>query len=177
MVNILFIQGAGTGASDALVADMRRHLAQGDTLDAPEMPLADDPKAERWLPAVGVALARQTAPFVAVGHSLGGSTLLQWLGANPHPRGLRAVVTAAAPFWGEGGWNMADFALPLGAAASLAETPCLLLNGDADDTVEVEHLSLYSRALPGIETRIVAAMDHQWANGGAILLDAVRRFA
>jgi len=174
VVHVLLIQGAGIGASDALIADMRRCMGPRDTLDAPAMPLADDPSPSRWLPAIGAALGGQSRPFVAIGHSLGGSSLLQWLGANPAPVHLHAVITAAAPFWGDGGWSSAEFALPAGARESLAEVPCLLLNGDADDTVSVDHPELYKGQLPHVATRIVPGMDHDWAGGGGILLDAAR---
>ena len=177
MVHILLIQGAGVGGSDSLVADVSRQLGQDESIEAPVMPLADDPAAARWLPAVAAALAEQDGPFVAVGHSLGGSTLLQWLAANPAPPHLRAVITAAAPFWGEGGWSMAEFALPAGAAAGLAGIPCLMLNGDVDDTVPPDHLDLYRAQLPHVETAIIPGMDHEWARGGFALLDAVRRYA
>jgi len=177
MVHILLIQGAGIGASDPLIAGIRQQLQSGDSLEAPEMPLADDPAAARWLPAIGRALAEQDRPFVAVGHSLGGSCLLQWLGANPIPSHLRAVMTAAAPFWGEAGWSAAEFALPAEAAENLARLPCLLLNGDADDTVTPDHLLLYRHKLPHAQTRIVPGMDHGWAGGSAILLEAARQYA
>lgn len=176
MVHILLIQGAGLGASDALVAALRQQAAPGVTIEAPAMPQADDPSAASWLPAIGAALQRQTQPFVAIGHSLGGSTLLQWLGANPEPINLHAVITAAAPYWGAGGWSAQEFALPSGAAGQLGALPCIMLNGDADDTVPVDHLALYRAQLPQAETRIVPGMDHLWSDGAATLLQLAARF-
>ena len=177
MVHILLIQGAGLGASDALVAALRQQAAPGVTIESPAMPQADDPSAASWLPAIGAALQRQSQPFVAIGHSLGGSTLLQWLGANPAPTNLRAVITAAAPYWGAGGWRAQEFALPSGAAGQLGALPCIILNGDADDIVPVDHLALYRAQLPQAEIRIVPGMDHLWSGGAATLLRLAARFA
>lgn len=177
MVHILLIQGAGVGGSDKLVADMQPLLQPGETLDVPVMPMADDPSATRWLPAIGAALAAQQQPFVAVGHSLGGSSLLQWLGAHDAPENLVAVITIAAPFWGDGGWQAGEFSLPPGATDRLGRLSHLhLMLGSEDEVVERHHLDLYATALPGAGTEVVAGMDHEWATGGALLLERVRRY-
>jgi predicted alpha/beta hydrolase family esterase len=178
MVHILLIQGAGVGGSDKLVADMQPLLQPGETLDAPVMPMADDPSASRWLRAIGKALAAQKEPFVAVGHSLGGSSLLQWLGEHDAPDTLRAVITIAAPYWGDGGWQAGEFSLPEGAVENLAQLPHIhLMLGSDDEVVQRPHLGLYGRMLPMASTELIEGMDHEWATGGAILLDRVRRYA
>lgn len=178
MVHIVLIQGAGVGASDTFVADIERHLASGDTIEAPIMPLADDPAAARWLPAIGATLLAQRAPFVAVGHSLGGSSLLQWLGANPVPKRLVAMIGVAAPYWGDGGWSQGEFSLPSGAAERLSMVPHIhLLGGSEDETVPTEHLALYAGEVPGVSTMVMPGMDHGWAGGGAALMACIKQYA
>lgn len=127
MTTVLFIhsagpQGPGEG-SDALVKGMRAALPPDLTLIAPLMPKPDAPAAEPWLAALKAAVEAIEGDFVLVGHSLGGSTILQALARFGIPEGLLGVVTLAAPFWSAEDWSVEEFALPKDAGTKLQTLP------------------------------------------------------
>src|SRR5690606_11459360 len=124
----------------------------------------DNPQPHLWLPAIAAALARQTEPFVAVGHSLGGSSLLQHLAAaDALPEHLQGVVLLAVPFWGMPDWDFDGFeayALPPGSGERLTPLRHVrLLLGDADDTVPVSHAERYRSVLPQASLHILPGVD------------------
>ncbi|MFD2648005.1 alpha/beta hydrolase [Devosia albogilva] len=182
MAGVLFIhsagaQGPGEGSS-ALLAALKAELRADVPVDAPLMPEPENPEPGLWLPAIAAALARQQEPFVAVGHSLGGSSLLQHLAAvDTLPRGLRGVVLLAAPFWGMPDWDFDGFevyALPPGARDRLtALRHVRLLIGDADDTVSVSHAERYRSVLPQATLHVLPGVDHEAAGAARAVADAV----
>ncbi len=182
MTRLLFIhsagpQGPGEGSS-ALLAALRRQLPPGATVDAPLLPEPDNPDPRLWLPAIAAALARQTEPFVAVGHSLGGSSLLQHLtAADPLPARLLGVVLLAVPFWGMPDWDFdghGAYALPPGAGERLtALRHVRLLLGEDDGTVPLSHAERYRSVLPQATLHVLPGVDHQAAGAASAVADAV----
>jgi predicted alpha/beta hydrolase family esterase len=165
---ILFIQGAGEGTheewDDKLVASLESELGEQYAIRYPKMPEAD-PSYSSWKSALLRELDDLDDGAMVVGHSIGGTLLIQAL-AEPGPkRNLKAVLLIAAPFFGGGGWpsdetdSSADLAgrLPPGM-------PVFLYQGTADDIVPFEHLQLYAKAIPQAAVRALADRDHQLNN-------------
>jgi pimeloyl-ACP methyl ester carboxylesterase len=164
-VHVLFIHGAGDGAYDEdakMAAGLSQALGDGYAVHFPRMPKEDSSDGGVWIAHIERELAALGDGVIAVGHSAGGATLLMCL-AQRGTAGLRAIGLIAAPFCGEGGWDCGeDFVLPadLGQRIS-ANVPLFLYQGDEDETVEVEHLSLYARLLPHAKVRRLSGRDHQ----------------
>lgn len=178
MITVLFIhsagpQGPGDGSS-ALLTELRAILPADVTLIAPLMPNPDAPEPEPWLASVEAEMAAIPGDFVMLGHSLGGSTILQALARFGLPERLLGVVTLAAPFWGAGGWEMDEFALPHDAEAKLrALSRLIILQGDADDVVAKNHPQLYRDLLPQATITMLAGVDHEAASAAPAVLAAL----
>jgi predicted alpha/beta hydrolase family esterase len=121
------------------------------------MPDPDDPDAGAWGKAVRKHLKVMGDDFVAVGHSLGGSTLLKELAEQGVPRKLRAVVTLAMPFWPE--WKIEDYALPRDVSR-LDKVPLILYYSADDRTVSIDHLDRYGKLVPHATLKRVSGTDH-----------------
>jgi len=163
---ILFIQGAGAGAHDQwdnkLVASLKRELGAGYEVAYPHMPNEAEPSYAAWKAALADAIARLHDGAILIGHSIGGTVLINALAEAPPPRKLAGIVLIAAPFVGPGGWPSDDIkpAPDLGARLP-ANTPVHLYHGDQDDTAPPAHLDLYARAIPDAVVHRLPGRDHQ----------------
>ncbi len=103
-VRTLFVHGAGGPAvSQALLERL------GAGLTPLTMPDPSAPDAEVWAARLRQALTG--APTVLVGHSVGGSVVLQV--AAHAPPGLCGVITFGAPCWGaDADWPAGPFSVP-----------------------------------------------------------------
>jgi predicted alpha/beta hydrolase family esterase len=166
---ILFVQGAGEDVHEQwdnkLVGSLRRELGPGYEIRYPRMPDEADPHVATW----GTALEREIAALqsgaIVVGHSIGGTMLLNVLGERAPAVRLGAIVLIAAPFIGRGGWKSDDIAPRSDLAARLPpNVPVFLYHGDNDTIAPVAHLALYSAAIPHAHVRELANRDHQLGN-------------
>ena len=178
MTTVLFIHSAGAQdpgeGSSALLENLRAALPDGMKLEAPLMPQPDNPEAELWIAACQSAITGIEDEFVIVGHSLGGSTVLQTLARFGLPVNLKGVVTLASPFWGAPGWEYAAYALPPEEATKLLQLPRLImLLGDEDDTVAADHLDRYKAILPNAESKSLPGIDHEAAEAAPDILAAI----
>jgi len=167
--DVLFIQGAGPRVhaewDSHLVASLRRELGAGYAVRYPRMPHEADPTLARWRPVIERELSALPPGAVAVGHSVGGTSLVHVLADLVTAVPLGAVVLIAAPFLGEGGWASDEVApgTDLGARFS-GDVPVLLYHGEADAEVPVAHVGLYAAAIPGARVCRLAGRDHQLNN-------------
>src|SRR3954447_13891918 len=80
---VVFIQGGGAGAHDdwdaKLVDSLRRELGEGYEVRYPRMPREDDPSYARWSSAIAHELTAVDDGAVVVGHSVGGTVLVNYL--------------------------------------------------------------------------------------------------
>jgi len=112
MRQILFVQGAGNDVHEQwdnkLVEDLRRQLGRTYEVRYPVMPNEADPSFASWRVALESELAALPNGAIVVGHSIGGTILVNVLAAYAPTVALGAIVLIAAPFIGDGGWKSDD---------------------------------------------------------------------
>lgn len=167
-MDLLFVHSAGPQGGDdgsaPLLKALRGELGDAVRIHAPIMPQPDSPDAAAWDEAVASHIAKLEQPFIAVGHSLGGSTLLRHFPLHTVPQRLLGMICIATPFWGAPDWEVPDYALPADFAERLAALPRLVLyHSTDDDDVDVSHLHRYGAELPRAELREVAGRGHVFA--------------
>jgi len=169
MRQILFVQGGGEDVHDQwdnkLVDSLRRELGPGFEIRYPVMPNEGDPAVATWGPTLEHELATLPSGAIVVGHSIGGSILIEVLSRHPHASTLAAIVLIATPFIGPGGWESDDMAPHSELATRLPRgVPVFLYHGDHDDIAPVAHLGLFARTIPHAHVRRLAHRDHQLDN-------------
>jgi predicted alpha/beta hydrolase family esterase len=175
---VLFIQGGGAGAhdewDDKLVDSLRRELGDGYEVRYPRMPDEDDPGYAGWTPAVRREIEASDRGAIVVGHSVGGTILINALAEQSPEVRLGAVVLVAAPFVGPGGWPGDDFELPPDLGAKLPRgVPVHLFHGLSDDTVPASHADLYARVIPQARVHLLPERDHQLGNDLSEVAEAI----
>ena len=169
MRQILFVQGAGKDVHDQwdskLVESLRRELGPGYEVRYPLMPNEADPQAAAWGVALESEIASLQSGAIVVGHSLGGTILLNVLAERAPAVELGAIVLIAAPFVGHGGWKSDDIEPRSDLAAHLPQgVPVLLYHGDKDTIAPIAHVALYAATIPRAHVRQLANRDHQLNN-------------
>jgi len=165
---VLFVQGGGAGTHDAwdnkLVESLRKELGPGYEIHYPVMPNEADPSYAAWKAALEREIAALESGAILVGHSIGGTILINVL-AERVLEYAGAIFLIAAPFVGEGGWTSADIKPRPDIAARLAkEVPLFLYHGSEDEIAPFAHLQLYAAAIPGAHVRHLNGRDHQLNN-------------
>jgi predicted alpha/beta hydrolase family esterase len=163
---VLFIQGGGAGAHDQwdskLVESLTHELGTTYRVSYPRMPDEADPKYAAWKAALEQAIAALDDGAILIGHSVGGTILVNALAEAPPHRKLSGVFLVAAPFIGAGGWPSEDIKGSLELGARLPPvTPIYLYHGSADCTAPLAHLDLYARAIPHAVVRRLEGRNHQ----------------
>lgn len=161
----MFVQGAGARVHAEwdwkLVASLRRKLGPSYQVRYPPMPNEAEPELRTWRPVLERELAALRPGAVVVGHSAGGTLLLQVLADAP-AAALGGIVVIAAPFIGPGGWASEEVEPTADLARRLpTDVPILLYHGETDSVVPVAHLERYAAALPRATIRRLAGRDHQ----------------
>ena len=163
---VLFIQGGGAGAHDEwdnkLVDSLERELGPGYDVRYPCMPNEADPSYGAWKDAIAEEIAGLGDGAILIGHSIGGTILINILAEAPPRLKLAGVFLVAAPFVGAGGWPSEDIGpmTDLGARL-LPKTPIHLYYGGADDIVPLAHGDLYERAIQGAIVHRLHGRNHQ----------------
>jgi predicted alpha/beta hydrolase family esterase len=179
---VLFVQGGGEGThddwDDKLVASLARELGPGYLIRYPRMPDEAEPSYAAWKPALVEEIAGLDDGAIVVGHSIGGTVVINVLAELPIAHKLSAVLLIAAPFVGEGGWP-SDDVTPMDNAGArlLPATPIYLFQGSDDDTTPAVHLDLYARAIPQAHVRRLEGRDHQLNNDMAEVAEEIRALA
>jgi predicted alpha/beta hydrolase family esterase len=163
---ILFVQGGGEGTHDEwdnrLVASLKRELGPGYEIRYPYMPNEGDPSYDAWKVKLLNEIEALEDGAILVGHSLGGTILINAIAEQPPKRKLAGIFLIAAPFVGGGGWPSEDINPPKGMGARLpAGVPVYLYHGSADETAPIAHLALYAEAFPRAHVRRLEGRDHQ----------------
>jgi pimeloyl-ACP methyl ester carboxylesterase len=173
---VLFIQGGGAGThddwDDKLVDSLRRELGDGWEIRYPRMPAEDDPSYAAWAPAIVRAMAALQDGAIVVGHSVGGTILIQTLAEQGPDVEPAAIVLLAAPFVGDGGWPAEEFEFSSDLGSRLPPgVPIHVFHGLEDDAIPPAHADLYARAIPQAQLHLLPGRDHQLGND---LVDVAR---
>jgi predicted alpha/beta hydrolase family esterase len=163
---ILFVQGGGAGAhdewDDRLVESLRCELGPGYEISYPRMPNEGDPSYTTWKPALERELAALRDRVIVVGHSIGGTILINALAERMPVPELGAIFLIAAPFVGDGGWSSDELESPGDLGARLpAGVPVFVYHGLVDDTAPPSHAELYAHAIPRARIHHLPGRDHQ----------------
>ena len=169
MRQILFVQGGGKDVHDQwdnkLVESLRRELGPGCDIRYPLMPNEDDPQAATWGAAIEREISALQSGAIVVGHSIGGTILINILADRAPAVTLGAIVLIAAPFIGLGGWQSDDIKPRSYFGAQLpAGVPVLLYHGDKDTIAAHAHMALYAAAIPQARVHRLSNRDHQLNN-------------
>lgn len=169
MRQVLFVQGGGAGVHDEwdhqLVHSLAGELGPTYEMRYPVMPDEADPTYAAWKPVLQRELAALTDGAIVVGHSVGGTILVQLLAEWTPPASLGAICLIAAPFIGPGGWESDDVEPHPDLGDRLPrDVPMFCYHGGDDDIVPIAHVELYARALPRARVRRLAGRDHQLDN-------------
>jgi predicted alpha/beta hydrolase family esterase len=145
-----------------LVESLRGELGDGYEVRYPRMPQEDDPSYARWSAAIRRELTALDDGRVVVGHSVGGTILINMLAERSPEQQLRAIVLIAAPFVGVDGWPSDEFALPRDLGKRLPRgVPVHVFHGLEDRVVPPSHADLYARAIPSALVHQLPGRDHQ----------------
>ena len=141
---VLFVQGGGENVHadwDAkLVESLRSELGPNYDIHYPRMPDQEDPKYVAWKATLEKELAALDDGAILVGHSIGGTILINALAKHSPERELGAIILVAAPFVGEGGWDSHDWKPQRELVEKLPSgVPIFLFHGLADDTAPPTH--------------------------------------
>ncbi|MEP6873735.1 MAG: alpha/beta fold hydrolase [Burkholderiales bacterium] len=163
---VLFIQGGGAGTHDEwdnkLVDSLKRELGPGHDVRYPRMPDEADPSYATWKTTLAQEIGRLDDGAILIGHSIGGTILINALAQAPPSRTLAGVFLIAAPFVGPGGWPSNDIEATADLGARLpSKTPIHLYHGSEDDIAPFAHVDLYERAVPGAIVHRLRDRDHQ----------------
>lgn len=166
---LLFVQGGGARVhddwDDKLVESLRRELGPSYEMRYPRMPNEDDPSYAAWSAALQKEFASLSDGAIIVGHSIGGTMLINTLAERPPRFELGAIFLIAAPFVGDGGWEPDDWQPQREIGAELpSEVPIYVYHGLADDTAPPSHADLYAHAIPQAHICRLPGRDHQLNN-------------
>ena len=124
-----------------------------------------DPKYAAWKAAIKREFATLDDGAILVGHSIGGTILIRTLADDPPRLTLGGIFLIAAPFVGDGGWDIEDMKPLSDLGTKLPDkTPIYLYHGSKDQTAPFEHVYLYAKAMPRAVVRRLSSRDHQLNN-------------
>ena len=177
----LFVQGGGAGApddwDDKLVESLERALGPDYEIRYPRMPNEDDPRYAAWKATLEREIATLDDRAILVGHSLGGTMLVNTLAERSTTRKLGALFLIAAPFVGDGGWSSDDLESPQDLGARLPrDVPVHIYHGLEDQTAPPLHAELYGRAIPHARVHRLPGRDHQLDNDLREVAAEIRSF-
>ena len=181
--HVLFVQGGGeSGTHDEwdnkLVESLERELGPHYNVLYPRMPNEAEPKYARWKAALEKEFANLDDGAILIGHSIGGTILINVLADDQPALALGGVFLIAAPFVGDGGWPSNDMEPRKKIGAELPEgVPIYLYHGSADDTAPFAHVDLYARAIPYAIVRRLEGRNHQLNDDLAEVAADVRALA
>jgi predicted alpha/beta hydrolase family esterase len=179
---VLFIQGGGEGVHDKwdqqLVESLRRELGPSYEIRYPNMPEEAKPNYARWKAALEREFGKLDDGAILVGHSIGGTILINALAEGPLDLALSGIFLLATPFVGKGGWPSEEIKPMSGLGKRLpAATPIYLYHGSKDETAPPAHAGLYAQAIPQAVVRRLSGRDHQLNNDTSEVAGDIRRLA
>jgi pimeloyl-ACP methyl ester carboxylesterase len=178
---VLFVQGGGARVhdewDDKLVESLTRELGPSYAVRYPRMPDEDDPNNATWGAAMQKEFARLNDGAIVVGHSIGGTIMINVLAEHPPERKLGAIILISVPFVGEGGWPPDDWQPQRELGKKLPHgVPIHIYQGLSDDTAPPAHADLYAHAIPQAQVHRLPGRDHQLNNDLREIAAAIKAF-
>lgn len=166
---LLFVQGGGAWVHDEwdnkLVESLTRELGPSYEIRYPRMPNEDEPSYAAWRDVLQKEFASLNDGAIVVGHSIGGTILINVLAEHSPERQLGAIFLIAAPFVGDGGWQPDDWQPQRAIGRKIPDgVPIYVYHGLADDTAPPSHADLYAHAIPQADVYRLPGRDHQLNN-------------
>ena len=164
---VLFVQGGGAeGTHDKwdnkLVASLERELGPDYEVRYPRMPNEAHPNYANWKAALTKEFAKLDDGAILIGHSIGGTILINALTEDPPASAVSGVFLIAAPFVGDNGWPSDDIKPRKKIGAELPEgMPVYLYHGSEDKIAPFAHVDLYAKAIPDAVVRRLKGRNHQ----------------
>ena len=149
-----------------------RELGPDYRLIAPEMPDADNPHYQPWRDRIERELEAIDGKVIFVGHSFGGSVLLNYLAEGSYRKPVRGLFLVSVPNWGPDGWAYAEFAVPNDVGSRLPASRIFLYHSRDDPEVPFAHLAYYQDHLPTATARPIEGSEHSFVGRAS---DACRR--
>jgi predicted alpha/beta hydrolase family esterase len=180
---VLFVQGGGEeGTHDEwdnkLVESLGRELGSSYEVRYPRMPDEAEPKYASWKAALKKEFGRLDDGAILVGHSIGGTILINTLAEESPDLAPSGIFLLAAPFVGEGGWPSEEITpMPDLGKRLPARTPVHLYHGSEDETVPFEHVRIYAKVIPQAVVRRLVGRDHQLNNDMSEVAADIQRLA
>jgi uncharacterized protein len=175
---VLFIQGAGRmhapEGSGRLAAYLAHELSADYRVIAPEMPDADNPRYQPWRDRIEQELEAIDEDVLLIGHSLGGSVLLQYLAEGSHLKPVPGLFLLSVPNWGPDGWAYDEFAVPNDVGSRLLASRIFLYHSRDDPVVPFAHLGYYQEHLPRATARPLDGSEHSFVAGLPMLVDDIK---
>ena len=175
---VLFIQGAGSmhepEGSGRLAAYLASELGVDYRLVAPEMPDADNPHYQPWRDRIEQELEAIDGKVILVGHSFGGSVLLQYLAEGSYRKPVQGLFLVSVPNWGPNGWAYDEFAVPNDVGSRLPASRIFLYHSRDDPEVPFAHLAYYQDHLPTATARPIDGSEHSFVEGLSALVDDIK---
>jgi len=178
--HVLFIHGAGEGAFEEdglLVASLQNAVGPAYDVHYPKMPEEDSATYADWKAPIERELATLNDAGILVGHSVGGSVVVNYLYEQQLDKPISSVFLLAAPYWGaDEFWKWDEVRLGEDIATKLASIPRIFLYHSRDDeVVPFAHLALYAAKLPQATIRVFDRRGHQFGNDLAEVAEDIRR--
>jgi predicted alpha/beta hydrolase family esterase len=163
---VLFVQGGGAGTHDEwdkkLVDSLSQKLGSSYEVRYPRMPNEGDPSFAAWKVALAQEIADLEDGAIIVGHSIGGTILINAIAETPPNRKFDGIFLIAAPFVGAGGWPSEEIKSMTKLGARLPQnTPIHLYHDSEDDIAPFAHVNLYEKAIPGATVHRLQGRNHQ----------------
>ena len=179
---VLFIQGGGARVhgewDNKLVDSLKRELGPTYAVRYPRMPNEDDPNYATWKAALQKEIVGLNDGAILVGHSIGGTIMINALAEQPPTRRLGAIFLISVPFVGEGGWPPDDWKPQRELGKKLPRgVPIYIYQGLADQTAPPAHADLYARAIPQAKVHRLPGRDHQLNNDLREVAEAIKTLA
>ena len=109
-------------------------------------------------------------------YGIGGTILINTFVEESPDLASSGIFLLAAPFVGEGGWPSEDIKPMSDLGKRLpAQTRVYAYHGSEDETVPLEHVGLYARAIPQAVVRRLTGRDHQLNNDMSEVATDIRR--
>ena len=131
----------------AAIAHLQEQLGKGYHIISPGMP--ENLDCTLWKAQIASGIEALDEELLLIGHSLGGSVLLKYLGRRLQANRLWTVL-GRGPYWGkDDDWQNEEYTLPNSFAAKLPHISKLILyHSRHDPVVPFAHAQHYAKQLP-----------------------------